>query len=102
MWISIPRQRFITRLPTSGRARCSVIVDMRSACRFRRAFSAATSSRGSREENWDAEEPLSGYDPATNGYLPVGIGDTLGSRYKTVRKIGWGVYSTVWIAEDTR
>ncbi len=48
------------------------------------------------------EEPLGGYDPATNGYLPIGIGDTLGSRYKAVRKIGWGVYSTVWIAEDTR
>ncbi|KAI0367121.1 kinase-like protein [Pilatotrama ljubarskyi] len=49
---------------------------------------------------WVAEEePVRDYDPARNAYLPVAIGDIIGSGYKIVRKLGWGVYSTVWIAQ---
>lgn len=45
-----------------------------------------------------AEEPLSEY--RTGGYHPTNIGDTLNSRYKVCRKLGWGNYSTVWLARD--
>ncbi|EIW52513.1 kinase-like protein [Trametes versicolor FP-101664 SS1] len=91
-WQNITRHRFLVPLPASANAR------------FSRVYSTRTSSQPHTDslQNWDAEEPLSGYDLATNGYLPIGIADTLGFRYKAVRKIGWGVYSTVWIAEDTR
>ncbi|KAI0040411.1 kinase-like protein [Auriscalpium vulgare] len=43
------------------------------------------------------EEPLEGYDSHI-GYLPVAIGDVLGSRYIIKRKLGWGICSTVWLA----
>ncbi|KAG8846181.1 serine/threonine protein kinase, CMGC group [Serendipita sp. 405] len=39
----------------------------------------------------------------TGGYLRVSPGDSLGEcgRYTIKRKLGWGVFSTVWLAEDT-
>ncbi|CAL1712535.1 unnamed protein product [Somion occarium] len=50
--------------------------------------------------DWEEhEEKLEDYDPAINGYCPVVPGDVLGS-YRIFRKLGWGVYSTVWLAES--
>ncbi|KIM91449.1 hypothetical protein PILCRDRAFT_39243, partial [Piloderma croceum F 1598] len=43
-------------------------------------------------------EPLKDYTPG--GYHPVGLGDVFQDRYKIVRKLGWGGYSTVWLAHD--
>ncbi|KAJ2989274.1 hypothetical protein NUW54_g8838 [Trametes sanguinea] len=37
---------------------------------------------------------------ATNAL--VKIGDVLGEHYSVVQKLGWGVYSTVWLAKDQR
>jgi serine/threonine-protein kinase SRPK3 len=35
------------------------------------------------------------------GYHPVGLGDTFdGNRFSVIRKLGWGQYSTVWLAKD--
>uniref|UniRef100_T1II46 non-specific serine/threonine protein kinase n=1 Tax=Strigamia maritima TaxID=126957 RepID=T1II46_STRMM len=34
------------------------------------------------------------------GYHPVEIGETYNNRYIIVRKLGWGVYSTVWLCRD--
>ena len=45
-----------------------------------------------------SEEPLKDYTPG--GYHPVGLGDVFQDRYKIVRKLGWGGYSTVWLAHD--
>ena len=37
------------------------------------------------------------------GYHPVCLGDTFrNDRYRIQHKLGWGGYSTVWLAEDTK
>jgi serine/threonine-protein kinase SRPK3 len=35
------------------------------------------------------------------GYHPVRIGDRFKDRYVVLRKFGFGIYSTVWLAKDT-
>ena len=47
-----------------------------------------------------AEESFDRYRPG--GYHPVRIGDLFNDRYKVVRKLGYGQYSTVWLARDTK
>lgn len=45
------------------------------------------------------EEDLEDYRPG--GYHPINIGDEFSSgRYLIVRKLGWGHFSTVWLARD--
>lgn len=45
------------------------------------------------------EEDLEDYRPG--GYHPVNIGDDFNvGRYVVVRKLGWGHFSTVWLARD--
>ncbi|KAJ1735593.1 serine/threonine protein kinase, CMGC [Coemansia biformis] len=45
------------------------------------------------------EEDIEDY--RKGGYHPVTIGDVFsGQRYKVVRKLGWGHFSTVWLAYD--
>lgn len=37
------------------------------------------------------------------GYFPVCLGQCFdGDRYVIVRKLGWGQYSSVWLARDRR
>jgi serine/threonine-protein kinase SRPK3 len=43
-------------------------------------------------------EPISKYKKG--GYYPVSIGEIFNNRYRIIKKIGWGVFSTVWIAYD--
>lgn len=43
-------------------------------------------------------ESLSDYSPG--GYHPIHIGDEL-SHYTVIDKLGWGAYSTVWLATDS-
>lgn len=51
--------------------------------------------------NWiDGAENLEKYEPG--GYHPIMIGDTLQERYQIVDKLGFGGYSTVWLARDLR
>lgn len=47
------------------------------------------------------EEELSlSYHPSR--YYPVRIGDTFSQRYCVVGKLGWGQFSTVWLARDIK
>ncbi|KAF8555448.1 kinase-like protein [Imleria badia] len=47
------------------------------------------------EEDWE--------DYVKGGYHPVHIGDAFSDgRYIVVRKLGWGHFSTVWLAKDTK
>lgn len=34
------------------------------------------------------------------GYHPVHIGEVLLNRYVVIQKLGWGHFSTVWLAKD--
>lgn len=48
-----------------------------------------------------SEENLSLYRPG--GYHPVRIGDAFNSgKYKVVNKLGYGAYSTVWLAQNVK
>jgi len=56
---------------------------------------------GSDVSNGDSDfEGTSGYRPG--GYHPVQVGDVYGpdGRYTVERKLGWGHFSTVWLASD--
>ena len=44
-------------------------------------------------------ESLERYKPG--GYHPVSIGDCINGRYTVVDKLGFGGYSTVWLAHET-
>lgn len=47
------------------------------------------------EEDWE--------DYVKGGYHPVHIGDQFSEgRYTVVRKLGWGHFSTVWLAKDDK
>lgn len=52
------------------------------------------------EYNWiRGVEALEKYRPG--GYHPINIGDVLNDRYRVADKLGFGGYSTVWLALDT-
>ena len=48
----------------------------------------------------DISAPL--LNPNPGGYHPVAVGDLFQARYHTLRKLGWGHFSTVWLAWDIR
>ncbi|CAG7949646.1 unnamed protein product [Penicillium nalgiovense] len=51
--------------------------------------------------NWiKGVETLELYQPG--GYHPIMVGDVLHDRYHLADKLGFGTYSTVWLARDTR
>lgn len=51
------------------------------------------------QENTDIEEGRGAYH--AGGYHPVYIGDIFNSHYIVCNKLGYGVYSTVWLVRDT-
>ncbi|KAJ3224726.1 serine/threonine protein kinase, CMGC group, partial [Chytriomyces hyalinus] len=51
----------------------------------------------------EAEEEEDSADYVKGGYHPVAVGDVYSSgRYTVIRKLGWGHFSTVWLAVDKR
>jgi serine/threonine-protein kinase SRPK3 len=62
-------------------------------------MSLKSSPEPSTEYRWiDGVERLEMYEPG--GYHPVMIDDLLHNRYRIVDKLGYGGYSTVWLARD--
>lgn len=47
-------------------------------------------------ENEDAADYCAG------GYHPVSVGEIYAQRYKVIKKLGWGHFSTVWLASDLK
>ena len=63
-------------------------------------FGSTMASNNRVEYNWIRDvETLEEYRPG--GYHPVMIGDVLRDRYQIADKLGFGGYSTVWLARDT-
>ena len=61
------------------------------------SFHSATTHSVMTEDEEDWEDYVKG------GYHPVHIGDTFSDgRYIVVRKLGWGHFSTVWLARDIK
>jgi hypothetical protein len=53
-----------------------------------------SSSSGDNDDN-DVED-LDDY--SVNGYHPAHVGEILDSKYVLLKKLGWGHFSTVWLA----
>ncbi|KAL2375830.1 hypothetical protein RJZ90_007876 [Blastomyces dermatitidis] len=47
-----------------------------------------------------SEEPYQKY--SSGGYHPTRLGDVFDEKYQVVRKLGYGQYSTVWLAQDIK
>lgn len=41
-------------------------------------------------------------DYCQGGLHPIRIGDVFNQRYRVVRKLGWGHFSTVWLSHDNK
>ncbi|KAK9369772.1 kinase-like domain-containing protein [Lipomyces kononenkoae] len=77
-----------------------------------RPMSANNKNTGSRDASVSSDASTSSDSASTNdeealedyckgGYHPVAIGETFkNGRYTVVRKLGWGHFSTVWLARD--
>ncbi|KAJ2759200.1 serine/threonine protein kinase, CMGC, partial [Coemansia nantahalensis] len=64
----------------------------------RASFSSSDDYDGD-DDGMDEEEDIKDY--CKGGYHKVAIGDEFsGGRYKVLRKLGWGHFSTVWLAYD--
>jgi len=57
-------------------------------------------SESSNEEYQSEEEEEDIEDYRRGGYHPVKIDDVFKTRYKIIKKMGWGHFSTVWVALD--
>ncbi|CAG8747080.1 12780_t:CDS:2, partial [Cetraspora pellucida] len=65
--------------------------------------SAASSSAEEEPEKLLTEDEEDLDDYCKGGYHPVKIGDIFNEgRYVVIRKLGWGHFSTVWLAKDNR
>lgn len=45
-------------------------------------------------------EPQHRYEPG--GYHQILPGEIYNQQYKVIRKLGWGIYSTVWLVQDSQ
>lgn len=67
---------------------------------FRSIFSVFSAAPAAPQANVPAEheEDRSRYVPG--GYHPVYLSEMFNKRYQVVQKLGYGLYSTVWLAKD--
>lgn len=63
------------------------------------AVKVPASSRSSLHDEGDIEEGYGVYKPGH--FHPVYIGDVYNGRYLVLSKLGYGLYSTVWLVKDT-
>lgn len=55
------------------------------------------------DDECDIEEVSEPIERYTDGiYYPICIGEILAGAYRVVHKLGWGGFSTVWMAEDLK
>ncbi|THH26341.1 hypothetical protein EUX98_g7846 [Antrodiella citrinella] len=87
------------------------VVSAQRVCAFAVHRHVSTGSKMSRAGSYDSshshsvmtEDEEDWEDYVKGGYHPVHIGDLFSdARYHVVRKLGWGHFSTVWLAKDTK
>jgi len=61
-------------------------------------YMMATFTRQYRPSALDDVEEIENY--CSGGFHPINIGDEIEGRYKVVHKLGYGGFSTVWLARD--
>eukprot|EP00056_Hartaetosiga_gracilis_P001626 m.46177 g.46177 ORF g.46177 m.46177 type:complete len:696 (-) comp10714_c1_seq1:104-2191(-) len=57
--------------------------------------------KGNVEDDEDSDDDETLDDYKSGGYHPVFLGDMYKSKYRVVKKLGWGHFSTVWLVHDT-
>lgn len=68
---------------------------------FEEHFLGGSPSHGDSDDGDYTESDSEGEDSyKTGGYHPVLVGEVYKNRYKVLSKLGWGHFSTVWLAED--
>lgn len=68
----------------------------------RKSFIIKRNSYNDDGEEYISEDEEDEVDYRIGGYHPVVLGDKFkNGRYVILRKLGWGHFSTVWLAEDT-
>lgn len=93
------RSKFKQSQSPSLNARHFRIHSATSGIGFSRPQFSTMSSDSTVEYRWiDGVERLELYEPG--GYHPVMIDDLLHNRYRIVDKLGFGGYSTIWLARD--
>lgn len=76
------------------------LINILKALTRRLKLSFSPYSRGRKSLGTISEESLGRY--CAGGYHPVRIGDVFNQgKYKIIRKLGYGLYSTVWLAFDS-
>ncbi|KAI9270403.1 hypothetical protein BDA99DRAFT_501667 [Phascolomyces articulosus] len=66
----------------------------------KRSMSSRSASMFEESEEEEEEDPN---DYKKGGYHPVQVGDLYkDGKYKVVRKLGWGHFSTVWLVQDLK
>eukprot|EP01060_Flectonema_neradi_P022326 TRINITY_DN3058_c1_g1_i1.p1 TRINITY_DN3058_c1_g1~~TRINITY_DN3058_c1_g1_i1.p1 ORF type:complete len:773 (+),score=144.33 TRINITY_DN3058_c1_g1_i1:1366-3684(+) len=54
------------------------------------------------DNTFNAEDDEDEHEYRIGGYHRVEVGDTYNEHYQITKKLGWGNFSTVWLAHDTR
>ena len=66
----------------------------------KRSMSSRSTSMFEESEEEEEEDPN---DYKKGGYHPVQVGELYkDGRYKVIRKLGWGHFSTVWLVQDLK
>lgn len=94
LFIHIPSNNGIELLHFSG--------EIRSTPPVTNVETAYLDSPGSSLYESEEEEQEDVTQYRRGGYHPIHLGDILHERYRVVRKIGWGHFSTVWLCRDLR
>lgn len=59
-----------------------------------------TKKDSAEHDHMDSESDEGSEEYREGGYHPVAIDDLFCERFRVIRKLGWGHFSTVWLARD--
>ncbi|KAG9253677.1 kinase-like domain-containing protein [Emericellopsis atlantica] len=85
-------------LRASARSRCPTVILTRTTPAASSTLTSEASPDRVEYEWTEGIEDLEEYCPG--GYHPVSIGNVLHNRYEIIDKLGYGGYSTTWLARD--